>query len=204
MGRKKIDFRHIVALALFAAAALLSDGAAAHHILGRPAYNLNEDSNTPPSMQAEIQVGDHLVTYMIFPAFPRPGDPARINLYVLGPDSDNPYSGKVAFKVRAASWFAWLGFAGQEDELGVQSLDDKVYRQRFVIAEAGDYLVSATLTIGGERHVIDFPLRVGEGPAVGPFTLALALIVVVLIAVAVLRRRQSATAKIRAARPRRG
>jgi hypothetical protein len=152
-------------------------------------------------MQAEVQVDDHLVTYMIFPAFPRPGDPARINLYVLGPDSDNPYTGKVTFKVRAASWFAWLGLAGDEDELGVQSLDAKVYRQRFVIAEAGDYLVSATLVIGGERHVIDFPLRVGDEPAVGPFTIALGVIALVLVAVAVLRRRQSATAKIRASRP---
>ncbi len=41
---------------------LPADFAAAHHVLGRPAYSLNEDSNTPPAMQAEIQIGDYLVT----------------------------------------------------------------------------------------------------------------------------------------------
>ena len=31
--------------------------AAAHHVLGRPAYSLNKNSNTPPGMQAGIQIG---------------------------------------------------------------------------------------------------------------------------------------------------
>lgn len=46
----------------------------AHHVLGRPAYSLNEDSNTPPSMQVETQIGDYLVNMMVFPAFPKPGE----------------------------------------------------------------------------------------------------------------------------------
>lgn len=180
---------------------VLPEVAPAHHILGRPAYKLNEDSNTPPSMQAEVQIDDHLVTYMIFPAFPRPGDPARVHLYVLGPDSDNPYSEKITFKVREEPWYSWLGLEAHEDVLGAQTPDDKVYRQSFVIPTAGDYLVSATLAIDGETHIIDFPLRVGEIPAVGPFAIALAIIAFVLVAVAVMRRRQSATAKIRASLP---
>jgi len=49
---------------------ILSGVAQAHHVIGRPAYNLNEDSNTPPSIQMETQIGDYFVTYMVFPAFP--------------------------------------------------------------------------------------------------------------------------------------
>ena len=44
----------------------------AHHVLGRPAYSLGADSNTPPSMQIETQIGEYYVTYMAFPAFPKP------------------------------------------------------------------------------------------------------------------------------------
>ena len=42
--------------------------ATAHHVLGRPSYSLNEDSNTPPSMQVEVQLGDLFVTTMVYPA----------------------------------------------------------------------------------------------------------------------------------------
>lgn len=204
MSTRIIGFARNFLLLVFISLVMLPDGASAHHILGRPAYKLNEDSNTPPSMQAEVQIDDHLVTYMIYPAFPRPGDPARIHLYVLGPDSDNPYKEKISFKVREEPWFSWLGFEGHEDELGAQTPDDKVYRQGFVIPKAGDYLVSAILPIDGETHIIDFPLRVGELPAVGPFAIALAVIAAGLVAVAVTRRRQSQTAKIRASRPEQG
>ena len=55
----------------------------AHHVLGRPSYSLNEDSNTPPSMQIETRIGNYFVTYMVYPAFPKPGEPGRINLYAL-------------------------------------------------------------------------------------------------------------------------
>jgi len=41
--------------------------AVAHHVLGRPAYALNENSNTPPSMQLETVIGDYFVNYMVFP-----------------------------------------------------------------------------------------------------------------------------------------
>ncbi len=57
------------------------DVAEAHHILGRPAYSLNENSNTPPSMQVETMIGDYFVNYMVFPAFPRSKEPGRIHLY---------------------------------------------------------------------------------------------------------------------------
>ncbi len=67
--------------------------AAAHHVLGRPAYSLNEDSNTPPGTQYEVQIGDYVVTYMAYPAFPRPGTPGRINLYASRIDDGTPFDG---------------------------------------------------------------------------------------------------------------
>ncbi len=69
--------------------------AAAHHVLGRPAYSLNEDSNTPPSMQGEARLGNYMLTYMIFPAFPRPGEPGRIHLYATTIAGSEPFAGKV-------------------------------------------------------------------------------------------------------------
>ncbi len=91
----------LLALALWISAV---DFAAAHHVLGRPNYSLNEDSNTPPSMQGEVQIGDYFVTYMALPAFPRPESPGRINLYVSRIDDGTPFQGEVAFKVRGESW----------------------------------------------------------------------------------------------------
>ena len=69
-------------LALLVAACWLvfADFAVAHHVLGRPSYSLGEDSNTPSSLQAETQIGDYFVTYMVFPAFPKPERPGRISL----------------------------------------------------------------------------------------------------------------------------
>ena len=77
------------------------DFAAAHHVLGRPSYSLNEDSNTPPSMQGEVQIGEYLVSYMAFPAFPQPESPGRINLYVTQIDDGTPFQGQVTFKARS-------------------------------------------------------------------------------------------------------
>jgi hypothetical protein len=55
--------------------------AGAHHVLGRPTYSLNEDSNTPPSMQVETQIGAYFVSYMAFPAFPKPNEAGRVSVY---------------------------------------------------------------------------------------------------------------------------
>jgi len=87
---------------------LAVDIAGAHHVLGRPSYSLNEDSNTPSAMQAEVQIGDFIVTYMVFPAFPRPHQQGRVNLYVKNKRSGAPFQGKVTFKMRDNSWLAWL------------------------------------------------------------------------------------------------
>jgi hypothetical protein len=105
---------------------LSAEFAAAHHVLGRPAFSLNEDSNTPPSMQAEVQIGEFFVTYMVFPAFPAPDKPGRLNLYVSRIDDGTPYDGTVTFHVRDEPWSPWL--EGDSEVLGHQPSDDNVYR----------------------------------------------------------------------------
>ncbi len=179
---------------------LPANTAVAHHVLGRPSYSLNEDSNTPPAMQAEVQIGDYLVTYMAFPAFPRPKEPGRINLYATRLDDGEPYDGKVTFKVRNDSWLSWFGIGGSGQKLGRQAPDDNVYRQGYLFDEAGDYIISAEFAVDGEPYVVDFPLRIGEPPPIGPLGVAVGLLIAVLVTVSVIQRRRAMTGKIRATR----
>ncbi len=152
-----------------------------------------------PSMQGEIQIGDYFVTYMAFPAFPRPKSRGRINLYVTRIDDGTPFQGEVAFKVRGESWLSWLGVGGKEEKLGLQPPDDNVFRQGFLFHEAGNYIVSAEFQAGGEPYIIEFPLRIGEPPPVGPIGIAVGLLLIVLVTVSVIQRRRAMTGKIRGA-----
>ncbi len=196
----KTRFDLLLALMVMALWLPATDFAAAHHVLGRPAYSLNEDSNTPPAMQAEIQIGDYLVTYMVFPAFPRPQEPGRISLYASRIDDGMPYEGEVTFKVRRDSWTSWFGFGGGGVTLGVQPPDDHVFRQGYLLDQAGDYIVSAEFQADGEPYVIDFPLRIGAPPPIGPMGIAVGLLIAVLVTITLLQRRRAMTGKIRAAR----
>lgn len=159
--------------------------ASAHHILGRPAYSLNEESNTPPSMQVETQMGKYFITYMAFPAFPRPNEKGRVNLYASRIDNGHTYNGKVTFKVRDDSWFP-----SKEETLGVQKIDDGVYRQGFIFKETGDYIVTAEFEADGEPYIIDFPLRIGKPFPIGPLGFSVAAIVLILFVVNILQRRR--------------
>ncbi len=187
------------AAALAAAVAWLSpvDFAAAHHVLGRPGYSLNEDSNTPPSLQGETRLGDYFVTYMVFPAFPEPGKPGKIYLYATRIDDGTPYLGKVTFTARDNSWLSWLGAGNTAAYRGVQPPDDNVYRQGYEFHEAGDYIISAEFEAEGEPHVLDVPLRIGVPAPVGPVVGGVALIL--LVTVSVVYRRRAMTGKIRSA-----
>ena len=169
--------------------------AQAHHVLGRPSYSLNEDSTTPPSMQVETQIGDYYVTYMVFPAFPSPNEPGRVNLYASRIDDGRPFDGEVAFKVRDDSLFN-----DDEELLGVQLPDDNVFRQGFEFREAGDYIVRAEFAAGGEPYQIDFPLQIGEPARWGPLGLTIAAIMLVLIAVNIVQRKRLTSDKIRSGR----
>ena len=203
-GRRTRYRRALMALLAVAFWSWPADFAAAHHVLGRPSYGLNEDSNTPPDMQLEIQVGAYSLTYMIYPAFPQPGMPGRINLYAVRIDDGKPFQGKVAFKVRTDSLFSWPGKGDHEESLGVQPPDDNVFRQDFRFHEAGDYIITSEFSADGEPYVIDFPLRIGEAPPVGPLGIATGLLAAVIVIVSALQRRRSMTGKLRRAHGGRG
>jgi len=157
----------------------------AHHVLGRPSYSLGEDSNTPPSMQVETQIGEYYVTYMAFPAFPKPNQSGRVNLYASRIDNGETFNGKVTFKVKDDSWFS-----SKQEILGKQDIDDGVYRQGFIFSKAGSYIITAEFQAGGEPYTIDFPLRIGEPDSIGPIGLAVVIIVLVIVAVNITQRRR--------------
>ena len=170
--------------------------ATAHHVLGRPAYSLNEDSNTPPSMQGEARMGDYMLTYMIFPAFPRPGDPGRIHFYATTIEDNIPFAGKVAFSMRADRWWR----TGEGVSLGLQPPIDHVYRQGFSVEQAGDYIVTIRFEANGEPYSLDFPLRIGAPPLFGPLEIVVGLLLALLVIVSLIQRRRAMTGRIKAAR----
>jgi len=174
---------------------LLSQQAIAHHVLGRPAYSLNEDSNTPPSMNIETQIGDYFVTAMVYPAFPKPNEPGRINFYATHLDTGEPLNTGVTFSVKDDGW----GDANEE-QLGAQVLDDNVYRQGFQFSQNGQYIITANFKANGEPYSIDFPLQVGIPDPIGPLGLAIAVLLFVLIGVSVVQRKKLMRAKIQASR----
>lgn len=165
----------------------------AHHILGRPAYSLNEDSNTPPSMQVETQIGDYRVSYMVYPAFPRPDGPGRINLYATHLDTTEPLNSVVTFTVREDNW---LG-SGDEEVIGTQVPGDSVYRQGFVFKEAGDYIITAKFEAGGELYQVDFPLRVGDSSPAGLIGVLVSILAAILIGVSIAQRKRINREKVR-------
>jgi len=172
--------------------------AEAHHILGRPGYSLNEDSNTPPSVQVETQAGGYALTYMAFPDIPRPQSPGRINFYAARISDGKPYPGKVKFLVRLDSWMTRFGIRDHTETIGVQSPDDAVFRQGVYYGPAGDYIITAEFEVDGEVHRVEFPLRVGIPDTIGPIGTAVGLMFVLLIGFGLVQRRRSLTGKIRA------
>lgn len=165
----------------------------AHHVLGRPAYSLNEDSNTPPSMQVETQIGNYFVTYMVFPAFPKAGERGRINLYATRIEDGSAYSGEVSFTVKDDVFFG----NNPAEYLGSQLPDDSVFRQGFEFSDNGDYIITAEFTDGGEPYTIDFPLRIGPPASIGPIGIAVGTIFIILLGVNLIQRKRLLNSKIR-------
>ena len=135
---------------------------------------------------------------MVFPAFPRPNEPGRVNLYAVRMDDGAPFQGEVTFKVRDDSLFD-----DNAELLGVQAVDDNVFRQGFEFLRKGDYIIRAEFESAGEPYQIDFPLRIGEPSSMGPIGIAIAVIFSVLIGVNILQRKRLVGARIRSAHERR-
>lgn len=165
----------------------------AHHVLGRPAYSLNEDSNTPPSMQVETQIGNYFITYMVFPAFPKAGERGRVNLYATRIDNGDAYNGEVTFKVKDDVLFG----NSHTEVLGSQLPDGSVFRQGFEFNKDGNYIITAEFTDNGEPYIIDFPLRIGSPASIGPIGIAISVIVIVLIGVNLVQRKRLLRSKLR-------
>jgi hypothetical protein len=168
----------------------------AHHVLGRPAYSLNEDSNTPPSMQIETQIGEYYLTYMVFPAFPKPGENGRVNVYASRIDNGDTFNGDMTFTVRNDGWFE----EPNEETIGTQQVYDGVFRQGFLFKDNGSYIITATFESGGEPYIIDFPLQIGETSSMGPIGIAFGSIVFALITVNIVQRKRLLRDKIRSSR----
>jgi len=163
--------------------------AGAHHVLGRPTYSLNEDSNTPPSMQVETQIGAYFVSYMAFPAFPKPNEAGRVSVYATRLDDGTPFEGEITFSVRDDGWLDnW--HPSRKEVLGVQRPNDNTHRQGFIFKNEGDYIITAEFEDGGEPYIIDFPLRIGEPVAVGPIGVAVGVITVILVGVNLVQRKR--------------
>jgi hypothetical protein len=166
-------------------ATIITNNVMAHHVLGRPSYSLSADSNTPPSMQVETQIGQYFVTYMVFPAFPKPDEPGRVNIYATRIDNGATFIGEITFKVKDDSWFSSV-----QETLGTQPIDDGVYRQGFVFKQAGNYIITAEFESGGEPYIIDFPLRIGDPVSLGPIGLIVVVVVLLLLAVNITQRKR--------------
>ena len=164
----------------------------AHHVLGRPAYSLNENSNTPPSMQVETQIGNYFITYMVFPAFPKAGQRGRVNLYATRIDNGDAFTGEVTFEVKDDVFF---GNSNME-VLGTQPPDDSVFRQGFEFSNNGDYIITAKFTDGKEPYIIDFPLRIGPPASIGPIGISVAAIVIILVGVNLVQRKRLLRSKL--------
>ncbi len=189
--RLKLKNNVITLLAIFTL--LMSAELFAHHVLGRPAYSLNEDSNTPPSMQVETQIGDYYLTYMVFPAFPKPGENGRINVYASRIDNGDSFAGDMTFSVRNDGWFE----DENEEIIGTQQMYDGVFRQGFLFKKNGNYIITAQFESGGEPYTIDFPLQIGENSSMGPIGIALGTIVFAIITVNIVQRKRIMREKIR-------
>ena len=162
--------------ALLIGALTISDTALAHHVLGRPAYSLNEDSNTPPGLSVEMQIGEYFITYMVFPAFPKANQVGRLNLYISRIDNGQAYVGDVSFFTADDNWFN----KNPREKLGVQKIDDGVYRQRFQFREDGNYIISAEF-FDKEEYIIDFPLVIGRPTSYISIALGGGAIMIVLV-----------------------
>lgn len=172
-------------LPVFALLLLFSWACQAHHVLGRPSYNLDEDTTTPPALELESQIAHFYVSFMAYPAIPDPHEHGRINVHISDTEQSKPYVGEVTFKARYDSYFK-----NGETLLGQQSIDDSVYRQGFVFEEPGNYIISAEFNENGKQYRVDMPLTVGEPGVMNSAALTITIVTLLLFAFSIYKRRQ--------------
>lgn len=183
------DCKRITALLGFILVFLSISDVGAHHVLGRPSYSLDEDSNTPPSMQLESQIGRYFVTITVFPAFPKPGQLSLVKFYASHRDSEAAFDGIVHFSVRDDQLFG----SSPQEEIGVQKapISEGIYSQGMVFQNEGYYILSIFFEAGGEPYTVDLPLTIGTPPSHGPVLAAVGVIGLVMILIPVAKRLRS-------------
>ena len=179
-------WRALTAFALVVAVIPLP--AAAHHILGRPAYGYSGDASSPPSISLEVQIGKYTANMMAFPLELKPHDPVRIKMYATRLDNGQAFDGQVTFSVRDDGWLP-----AKEETVGVQTLNgDGVYAQGMEFSKDGDYVITASFEADGEPYVVDFPVVVGRPLPVVELAAGGLLVAGVLGGISLAKRRQRA------------
>lgn len=148
-------------------------------------------------MAIEAQIGDYFVTYMVFPAFPKPNEAGRINLYVTRIDDGTLLDQPVLFTVSNDSFLA----RDVSEEIGTQNIDDGIFRQGFVFSESGSYIIRAFFEKDGEPYEIDFPLQVGPQKPFGLIGGFIGALFVLLITVNIIQRKRIARSKFQQGTP---
>lgn len=159
----------------------------AHHVLGRPSYSVNEDSNTPSSMQIETQIGQYTVVITVFPAFPKPGRLTVVKLYATHTKTNASFPGPVHFFVLDDVWFGGT----PEEQIGTQerpNLDGGIFKQGLAFEKEGFYIISARFEYGDEPYVIDIPVQIGSPKSFDQILIAVGVVVLVLATVALIKR----------------
>ena len=175
----------LIATCCFLFVVALQSTACAHDVAGQPAHVLSEDPDTPPSVQMQTRIGQYHVTYMAFPAFPKPGELGTVNLYASRIDNEQLYSGEVTFKVRDDSLFSsW------EQTIGTQQIHDDHYSQNFVFEEDGNYIIRAEFEADGEPYSVDLPLTIGTPLSFGTIGVVSGVILIALVTVNLVQRRR--------------
>jgi hypothetical protein len=60
-------------------------------------------------------------------------------------------------------------------------------------------VVTAAFEAGDDPYTINFPLRIGEPPLVGPFGIAVGTLLILLVAITAIQGRRAMSGKIRGA-----
>jgi hypothetical protein len=100
----------------------------------------------------------------------------------------------VTFRIIDDGWFN-----SRQELLGIQEVDDNVYRQGFEFNEDGDYIIRAEFVPDGELYKIDFPLQIGEKELFGPIGIGVAVMLIMLFGVNIMQRKKLVTARIKSA-----